>query len=406
MRASIRNQSAAVELLKKLVTASSPTSDQGKVRAAHSIVADELARAQFQIRWHRDHSGQTDDLLVAERASKSNPKHFITFVSHVDTVLDENAAGAFRVSHHDGLPVAYGAGVIDNKGGLVVLIESLKTYLKLNPDPPIGLRVVSSPNEEAGSSPWHEHFRELGRQSSAVLGFEPAYEDGSIIKSRRGNRWYDVKIRGVEAHAGRCRGEEINAAHEAANLIQRAILGVDALRTQRRTQVGEGVSLHVGHIEGGRNCHNIVCGAVTLKLDTRFSNFEERDALHSHLIDIFEKPLLINRDSQKPEITYSIVDDCPPFDENASGRHLIETLTKDLSGLEGRRVMAVKAGGAGDVNHMSRPGLFVVDGLGPVGGRMHTVDEFIELQSLESRITALSNWYSQVAQFALANLEV
>ncbi|MBL7687606.1 MAG: M20/M25/M40 family metallo-hydrolase [Bdellovibrionaceae bacterium] len=382
-------QTRAEQLLKKLVNQPSPTAVQNQVRETHAIIANELQQLGFQINWHRDPSGKTDDLLIAEKPSPTRKNDFVTFVSHIDTVLSVNDAGPYREGHSqidNQAPVrlAHGAGIIDNKGGLVVLIESLREYLSETHEPPIGLRVVSSPDEETGSTAWHRLYQDIGTKSVAVLGFEPALEDGSIITSRRGNRWYNIHIQGIEAHAGRCRGEELNAAHEAATLITSLVNEVQKLKKQQGTPPGEGLSLHVGHIEGGRGKHNIVCGEVHIKLDTRFSSFHERDLIHHLVIDTLAK---INRS------TFEIVDDCPPFDSDAQYGDVITQLLVTLSESEGRSIQAVKAGGAGDVNHMSRPGLFIMDGLGPVGGRMHTVEEYIELESLGTRITALSRWY-------------
>lgn len=385
-------QVRAEQLLKKLVNHPSPTAVQNQVRETHAIIANELQQLGFQINWHRDPSGKTDDLLIAEKPSPDRKGDFVTFVSHIDTVLSVIDAGPYREGHSqidNQAPVrlAHGAGIIDNKGGLVVLIESLREYLNANPKPPIGLRVVSSPDEETGSTAWHRLYQDIGTKSVAVLGFEPALEDGAIITSRRGNRWYNIHIQGIEAHAGRCRGEEINAAHEAATLITSLVSEVQKLKKQQGTPLGEGLSLHVGHIEGGRDKHNIVCGEVHIKLDTRFSSFHERDLIHHLIVDTLSKT---------NHSTFEIVDDCPPFDRDAQYGDVVMQLLTALSESEGRNIQAVKAGGAGDVNHMSRPGLFIMDGLGPVGGRMHTVEEYIELESLSTRIAALSRWYPKL----------
>lgn len=386
-----RTQTQAERFLKQLVNLPSPTAIQNQVRATHAIVASELEALGFKINWQRDPSGKTDDLLIAEKPSPIRKK-FVTFVSHIDTVLSVEESGPYRESHSQvenqaPIRLAHGAGIIDNKGGLVVLIESLREYLALNPIPVLGLRVVSSPDEECGSAAWHKIFQEIGAQSAAVLGFEPALEDGSIVTSRRGNRWYNINVQGIEAHAGRCHGEERNAAHDAARLIVSLVTGVETLKRRQGTALGKGLSLHVGHIEGGRDKHNIVCGSVRIKLDTRFSNFEERDLVHRLVLDSIQE---IGNSS------YEIVDDCPPFDREPRYALAVNQLLTALSESEGRSIQAVTAGGAGDVNHMSRPGLLVMDGLGPVGGRMHTVAEYIELESLGTRVITLANWYPKL----------
>lgn len=382
------------ERLEKLVNSPSPTTSQSDVRRTHALIADELQRLGFSINWVRDPSGKTDDLLVAERPA-TEPL-FITLVSHVDTVLSTREAGTFRAFRGvGGERRASGAGIIDNKGGLVVLLESLRLFLERG-SPSVGLRVVSSPDEESGSSAWHDVFRKIGENSAAVLGFEPALDDGSIISSRRGNRWYDITVTGVEAHAGRCKGEEINAAHAATLLIHDLLKRKTQLRETFGNRPGEGISIHVGHLVGGRGPHNVVCGSVTIKLDTRFTSFAESEAIQKMMDEELARPRETNVHGSSAKIQARISDDCRPFDADATAAEVIGKLCARISKLEGRSVQAIKAGGAGDVNHMSRPGLLVLDGLGPVGGLMHTVDEFIDLDSLSTRATALADWYPEL----------
>lgn len=391
----------AEAFLKTLVDESSPTTEAPRVRAAHLHLAQALVELGFSIQWTPDPEGNAADLLVAEKPGLDS--RFITCVSHIDTVLPTEDAGRYRREVVSGETRARGAGIIDNKGGLAVMIESLRLFFEKNPTPALGFRVVSSPDEETGSSSWHSIFRKIGTQSSAALGFEPALDDGSIISSRRGNRWFNIEIEGIEAHAGRCKGEQINAAHESAWLITRLIEAKLSLQETFRSPPGLGISLQVGHIEGGRDRHNVVCGNVRIKLDTRFSTFEERDALHEKIMGILQTPHEKNSAGQTSKISFEIVDDCPPFSISGDGKAetLVGELQKEIQLLEKREISAAKAGGAGDVNHMSRPGLLILDGLGPVGGRMHTVDEFMTLASLETRSLALSNWYPKLIDHIL-----
>jgi acetylornithine deacetylase/succinyl-diaminopimelate desuccinylase-like protein len=55
-------------------------------------------------------------------------------------------------------------------------------------------------------------------------------------------------------------------------------------------------------------------------------------------------------------------------------------------------VYSQPAGGAGDVNYLSTATNFILDGLGPVGGQMHTAHEFLALNTLVSRSKALAGF--------------
>ena len=368
----------------------SPTLKISGVHRVQKIVARELESMGFKTEFFSNPSPtvESTDLLVAE--IQGERPEFITFVSHADTVQSVSTCGLFRRDDAHG----FGSGVIDNKGGLVVLLEGLRLYLENRPRPAFSLRVLSSPNEEVGSLGFHELFLRYSLDSKMVLGFEPALDNGAIIESRRGNRWYQIEVTGEEAHSGRCRGEQINAAHELALKIA---------KLHELNDEAQGLSLNIGHIQGGRDRFNVVCGQVHAKLDTRFATFASRDRLHAEI----EKILFTNHirsfiTGRTSQTTYSIVDDCPPFSNTKASALAIESILTCIHRIEGRQVASETAGGAGDVNYMSRAEIVVIDGLGPVGGKMHQANEFVVLSTLNSRARVLASLLNESPQLLVA----
>ena len=363
-----------------MVNIDSTTPDIDGVTRIQDIVARELGAIGFKIERFPNPEMKTADIIVATLTGERTES--VTFVSHADTVLNVSDVGRFRVEENKG----FGSGTIDNKGGLVVAIEGLRLFVKslAGSKPALSLKFVCSPNEEGGSTGFHEMFRTCAADSLLVLGFEPALDNGSVIESRRGNRWYDVDVEGQEAHAGRCKGEQINAAHDIA---------IKIAKLHKLNDFKKGVSVNVGHLEGGRDRHNVVCGSIRMKLDARFSSFESRDKLHNKIDRILLRAKVSSPITGKDAKTsYAIVDDCPPFSATSASRSILKSYLKTVAKIEGRPVISEKAGGAGDVNHMSRKGVIVIDGLGPIGGKMHTVNEFIYLPSLSTRASALSSF--------------
>ncbi len=379
--------------LEELVAIDSMTVNPRGVNLVQKILADRLGRLGFKINWTKNPRGEnfSGELLTATLPPEkiNGPVQWINLVSHADTVLGHQTLGPFQV-FEDGTK-GRGAGVIDNKGGLVVALVGLEHYLneqQKNGERKFGLRFVSSPNEEAGSPGFTELFRTYSQDALLVLGFEPALDDGSIIKSRRGNRWYHVKIKGIEAHAGRSKGEHLNAAHELAIKISR----LHKLNSAKR-----GLAVNVGHFKGGHDKFNVVCGWAEAKIDTRFECFKTRDRLHVQIEKIFSEHSVFNIDqTASPEVSVEICDDCPPFASSRRSRALVREFCRQIEKVEGRAIEPQQSGGAGDVNYMSDPNIVVIDGLGPIGGRMHTAEEFISLPSLTTRAIALSRFLQHV----------
>lgn len=367
-----------IDFLRDLSAIDSATLNKKGVELVQERVSRVLDDLGFTQRMHREED-RFAHLIVAERPGRIAGK-FISLITHSDTVMPNHRE--FHLDLKDDR--AYGAGVIDNKGGLVVGLAALMRFLKHFPQTEYGLRFICSPNEEMGSIGFTEIFRELGSDSVVAFGLEPALDNGAIIHQRRGNRWYDIEVTGREAHAGRSYGEHANAAHDLA----KKLVDLSAL-----TDYSRHISLSVGHIEGGKDRHNIVCGRARAKLDVRFASADTRDQLHRRIEKILAQPREVSVDGKYQTSTlFEIVDDCPPFSLTKHSRGMAREYAALVSQLEGRKIHSAPAGGAGDVNYLATRDNFVLDGLGPVGGEMHTGHEFVQVSTLKTRAQALAGF--------------
>jgi len=264
---------------------------------------------------------------------------------------------------------------------MLVAVEGLKRFLRSH-KPKHNLRLIASPAEELGSPGLKNLFAEISKASWMVLGFEPALDNGSIVKSRRGNRWYNISVTGKEAHAGRAHKEGINACNE---------LAIKIAKISTLTDYKKDVTVSIGHIQGGKDKYNIVCGDASAKIDTRFSTTQDRDKLTANIEKILKQTYV-----QGAKTTYEIADDSPPVSPSKEAISFLNRYAKIIENLEAKPVGVEKSGGSADSNSFSREGVIIVDGLGPVGGKIHTEEEFIELPSLESRAEAFNRFLSDL----------
>lgn len=287
-----------LEMLRSWVEVSSPSNDRAGVEILQNRMHEELADLGFACRFLPHSEDRYAPFLQAE--CKGSLDAFVTLICHTDTVLPSTG---FKLSE-DG-KTGYGSGVIDNKGGLIVLLSALKRFLRTGPKLKYGLRVLCSPNEEIGSVGFIPVYMENAKDTQFAIGLEPALSNGSIICQRRGNRWYDIEIIGREAHAGRSRGEHANAAHDLA----KKIVALQNLNYPRHE-----MSVNIGHLAGGQERHNIICGRASAKLDVRFSSLKHREWLHHKIHAILEQTHEASACGKfKTQTVYQIVDDCPPF---------------------------------------------------------------------------------------------
>jgi len=372
------------DLLKKLVMIDSGSQQAGNVNAVQSILKAELTRLGFAAILIAPPEGtKSGDLLVATLKGRS--EQTITFIVHADTVFEPNSGfSGFTVSA-DGT-TAHGPGVIDDKGGMVVLLSGLQQYVKAG-TPKYSLRVVSSPSEEIGSLGFKQKFTEFSKDSILVLGFEPSLDDKNIVSSRRGVAWFTVNVEGREAHAGRAHKDGINACVELAEKIS---------QISKLTNYAKNTTVSVGHIEGGQDKYNIICGKASAKIDTRFDSIKEQDAIKKKIAAILKTPQVYSVNDRVPsKISFEIYSESQPFMKETSNKYLAEYVAA-VRAVEGGTITDEASGGSADSNDFFRPGLPVIDGLGPVGGKMHTKDEFIYLQSLKTRAQALAKFLSAI----------
>jgi glutamate carboxypeptidase len=389
------NNDPKVRFLRQLVEMNSGTQNIEGVNRVQDLVAERSRKMGLAVRFEKATGSQTSGkFLIAEvmpsgmsTAQESEPASFIHLVTHADTVFEPDSGfSGFELDEAKG--VATGPGVIDDKGGIVVALEGLERALKKCGNQLLPVRFICTPTEEIGSPGFHPLLQELGKDSWMILGFEPSLEDGSIVKSRRGNRWYQIEVSGKEAHVGRNFDQGVNAAHELAHKITQFEGLNDAARD---------LTLSVGQISGGSK-FNIVCAHAEAKLDVRFADFQTRDQTHHRITKIIEKSHIHpNVQGMLPGSRYEISDDCPPVPSSDHSEHYVKAYLDWIEKVEGRRVQAQRSGGAADANYMSREGLVILDGLGATGGGMHRKDEFIRLSSLETRAECLYRFLESIS---------
>lgn len=360
-------------ILEKLVNINSQTQDIAGVQRAQNFLENILTNSGMKVEWHKNHLASSADAIVA---TIGNGPYVITFLGHVDTVAKGGEVFPFQRSS-DGL--LRGAGIADMKGGLAIMLEALKrTIPKLGDG--LTLNVVISPNEELGSTGFHELFAEIGKKSDLLLCFEPALEDGSFIGGRNGNRWYDFTFKGEKLHTGRAAKGSPNVLHQICELQQ--------VLSQHIPQ-GSITKFNFTSISCDNEKYNVSSSLASAKMDLRFATPEERDSVHQKIISWSKEGNI--------SFEYSIVDDCPPL-ANTKGDAIVQELKEKLEKAELMPISCSHCEGASDANYFSTPSNVVLDGLGPRGDYFHSRKEYIVEASLGSRCHALVEFLSDLIE--------
>jgi glutamate carboxypeptidase len=366
-----------LELLEKLVNLNSQSRNTIGVQRIQKVIDGILQSFGMRTEFISNMEIDSADLLVGRLKSKSLNAPQLTLIGHADTVIGPTETNYFRREGNRLL----GPGIADNKGGLFVMLKAIEIYQSLVSENHLDITFISSPNEELGATGFHQTFKNIGLNQDYLFGFEPSMEDGSIITSRNGNRWYELKVSGHTGHAGRSPKGHMNAAHDLCRKVSYFCDSAEEI---------DGVTVHVGSINGGHSV-NVICEEASAKIDVRFGCFAGLNAMSSVVEGCLEhtKKKCSKYDAySRTEI--DIFDDCPPMASNGNGDELIASYLESIERIEGRKIQKVHSGGAADINYFSHPDAICIDGLGPVAANMHRVDEYVEEESLMTRSFAFA----------------
>lgn len=292
----------------------------------------------------------------------------IVLTGHYDTVFPP---GTFEGVKDLGGGRLNGPGLADMKGGLIVMLEALKTfemgYLKEN----LGYKIVISPDEEIGNFASNDAIFDAA-QSGAMVGltYEPCMETGELAGGRKGAAVFDISLRGKAAHAGRAKLEGRSAINDAAKIV---------VALERLNERMDGATVNVGAIEGG-SAVNIVPDLAVIRFGSRAPDRETAEWVTRQVELITEN---VTKDSG---VTAKIHGGFyrPPKPRNEAQSALFDVI-RDTGKVLDLDIRFTDTGGVCEGNNVFAAGVPNVDTLGVRGGRIHSNEEFVEVDSFSER---------------------
>ena len=172
---------AMLEAIRELVEQTSHTANKAGGDAVASLLAARatslgLAVARITSERFADH------LVISTRAAASSAEGAIVFVGHHDTVFPQ---GTFEGFTRDA-KLARGPGVLDMKGGIVVMLEAVRAIGLAGGLDRLKLRIVLVGDEEVGSPEGRAVIQTHCQGAAQALVFEAGRAADKIITSRKG----------------------------------------------------------------------------------------------------------------------------------------------------------------------------------------------------------------------------
>jgi glutamate carboxypeptidase len=377
----------ALALLERVVNINSGSMNFAGVRAVGDVFRAELEGLGFSVRWIDGTGFKRAGHLVAERAGRG-PR--VLLIGHLDTVFEPESP--FQKFERVDEKTARGPGVIDMKGGDVVMISALKALNAAGALDALQLRVVLTGDEELTGEPLSAAREALvteAKRADVAIGFENGPGDPrTVVIARRGTTGWVLRVKAKPAHSSQIFREDIGAGaiYEAARILQafRETLAGEPHLTFNPgvflggTAVDVDLALARGTASGKEN---VIAAHATVMGDLRALSAEQFDGAKARMREIVARSL------PHAESTLTFDEGYPPLAPDPGNARLLvlyDQASRDVGAGPVGPVNPDRAGAA-DVSFAAGHVKMVLDGIGLMGHSDHTPQETADLSTLPSQ---------------------
>jgi glutamate carboxypeptidase len=387
-------------LLERVVDINSGTQNFAGVRAVGDVFAQQLQELGFTTRWADGAAWGRAGHLVAARPGRGP---HVLLIGHLDTVFEPDSP--FQRYQPLAGDRAHGPGVIDMKGGNVIIVHALAALRAAGLLDGLRVTVFLTGDEEDSGSPLQLARQDLlaaARGVDVALGFEDG--DGlpeHAVVARRGSVDWRLTTTGTPAHSSQVFQPEVGAgaAYEAARILHgfyQELASEPNLTFNPGLLVGGTTAeLAPNLISGSASGKtNVVAGKVLATGDLRAISPEQLAAAQQRMQAIAARHL----PGTSAELVFG--EGYPPMAPTAGNLELLalyDQVSRDL-GFGPVTAVDPRNAGAADVSFVAATVPRVLDALGLKGTDGHTVDETADLATLPTQTKRAALLLHRIAQ--------
>jgi glutamate carboxypeptidase len=362
-------QDAMIVLLRDAVNTDSGSYDKAGVDAVGQLFIDFFAQHGLPTtREPNDTYGDAIHIRLDDTRSNEKP---ILLMGHRDTVFPKGEAARRPFRIDDGR--AYGPGVCDMKGGLVINAFVLAAFKRFGGAPAPLAGLITS-DEEIASPSSRPIIERVARTARCVFNSEPGRPSGAVVTGRKGGVFLRFEVFGKAAHSGGNFEKGISAIGELAHKI----VAMHAL-----TDLARGVTVNVGTVKGGQSV-NTTAPHAEAQIDLRYVKPQDRVAALAALQAIVDRAAVPGT-TAKLEIKGEFL----PLNASPASEELFATYQAAAADA-GLAVAGEFTGGCADSGFTAAVGCPTLCATGPVGANAHTPEESMDVASFIPRAQALA----------------
>ncbi|MEO0423564.1 MAG: M20/M25/M40 family metallo-hydrolase [Pseudomonadota bacterium] len=373
----------AIGLLERAVNINSGTMNLEGVREVGDLFRAEFNDLGLSTKWVDGSAFERAGHLIA-RSNGTGPR--LLLIGHLDTVFEPFSP--FQRFERDG-DEAKGPGVVDMKGGNVVIVEALRALKTVGVMNEVAVTVALIGDEERSGRPLDQAraaLRAAAHNADYVLAFENGDSNpATAVIARRGASGWRLEVTGTPAHSSQLFQPEVGAGavYEAARILHgfyERLSGENLLTFNPGVILG-GTDVTYDAFQASGTAFgktNVVAGSTVVTGDLRAISLKQLEHARSVMREVVADSL------PGTSATITFDDGYPPLAPTAGNHDLLKLFSQISVELGHGEVAAVdpRNAGAADVSFTAGIVDRAIDGLGPGGGNDHTVAEYIILPTL------------------------
>ena len=378
----------ALDLLEKAVNINSGTHNFPGVRAVGALFRREFDQLGFKTTWVDGTPFKRAGHLVAEKPGKGKR---MLLIGHLDTVFEKDSP--FQAYQRIDARTAKGPGIIDMKGGDVIIIAALKALKAAGALDDMNIAVVMTGDEEDSGEPQtlaRAALVDAAQGAEYALGFEDGPADPKFaVTARRGTSSWKLTVTAKTGHSSQIFRSDVGygANYELARILDgfRRRLAGQAHLTFNPSLVLGGTTLELDEVLSKGSASgktNVIAERAIAMGDLRTLSKEQlqqaRDAMTSV---VATTPLAQTKATLTFDDGYPSM---PPTPGNARVLAEYDRASREL-GFGAVTAVSPDRAGAADVSFVAAYVKNILDGIGLMGRDDHSPAETADLTTLPSQ---------------------